>query len=147
MSSRVRLAHSVWPSVWGWKAVDIARRVPMVRKRLCQNLLVNLASWSETMDVGRPWRWKTWSKKIFAVSGAVAVVRVGTRCTIFEKVSTKTTMASKPDLVRGSCVMKSMALILLEDCADGEAGRIGGDDEGKCGVRDAENRSAGECGS
>src|SRR3954454_18637096 len=54
------------------------------------------------------WRWKTWSKKIFAVSGAVAVVRVGTRWTILEKVSTKTRMASKPDLVRGSCVMKSI---------------------------------------
>src|SRR3954451_8794246 len=114
MSSRVLLACSVWPSVWGWKVVDIASLVPMVRNKLCQNLLVNLASWSETMDVGRPWRRKTWSKKIFAVSGAVAVVHVGMRWTIFEKVSTKTMMASKPDLVRGSCVMKS-----IETCSQG----------------------------
>src|SRR5947199_5170275 len=76
MSSRVRLAHSVWPSDWGWKAVDITSLVPMVRNRLCQNLLVNLASWSEMIEVGRPWSRKTWSKNIFAVSGAVAVVRV-----------------------------------------------------------------------
>src|SRR3954447_16109041 len=108
MSSRVRLAHSVWPSDWGWKAVDITSLVPMVRNRLCQNLLVNLASRSEMIEVGRPWSQKMWSKNIFAVSGAVAVVHVGTRWTILEKVSTKTTMASKPDLVRGSCVMKSM---------------------------------------
>src|SRR3954471_20233398 len=114
MSSRVRLARSVWPSVWGWNAVDIASRVPKVWKRLCQNLLVNLASRSETMEVGRPWRRKTWSKKIFVVSGAVAVVHVGTRWTILEKVSTKTMMASKPDLVRGSCVMKS-----IETCSQG----------------------------
>src|SRR3954451_1830962 len=114
MSLRVRLARSVWPSVWGWNAVDIASRVPMVRKRLCQNLLVNLGSRSEMIEVGRPWSRKTLSKKILAVSGAVAVVREGTRWTILEKVSTKTTMASKPDLVRGSCVMKSM-----ETCSQG----------------------------
>src|SRR3954454_14764539 len=99
MSSRVRLARSVWPSVWGWNAVDIASLVPMVWNRLCQNLLVNLASRSETMDVGRLWRRKTWSKKIFAVSGAVAVVHVGTRWTILEKVLTKTKIALNPDLV------------------------------------------------
>src|SRR3954471_935352 len=114
MSSSVRLARSVWPLVCGWNAVDIASLVPMVRNRLCQNLLVNLASRSETMDVGRPWRWKMLSKKILAVSGAVAVVREGTRWTILEKVSTKTTMASKPDLVQGSCMMKSM-----ETCSQG----------------------------
>src|SRR4051794_27185438 len=114
MSSRVQLARSVWPSVWGWNAVDIASWVPKVRKRLCQNLLVNLASWLETMEVGRPWRQKTWSKKIFAVSGAVAVVCVGTRWTILEKVSTKMTMALNPDLVRGSYVMKS-----IETCSQG----------------------------
>ena len=27
--------------------------------------------------------------------------------------------------------LESVALVLLEDCADGEAGRIGGDDKGK----------------
>src|SRR4051812_29878126 len=89
----------------------------MVGKRHCQNLLVNLASRSETMDVGRLWRWKTWSKKIFTVSGAVAVVRVGMRWTILEKVLTKMAMASKPDLVRGSCVMKS-----IETCSQGHNG-------------------------
>src|SRR3954449_5263258 len=117
MSSRVRLARSVWPSVWGWNAVDIASRVPKVQKRLCQNLLVNLASRSEMIKVGRPWSRKTLSKKIFAVSGAVAVVREGTRWIIFEKVSTKMTMASNPDLVRGSCVMKS-----TETCSQGRDG-------------------------
>ena len=43
-----------------------------------------------------------------AVSGAVAVVLVGTKWTIFENVSTKTTIASCPALVLGSCVMKSI---------------------------------------
>src|SRR3954452_16897363 len=117
MSSRVWLARSVWPSVWGWKAVDIASLVPRVLKRDFQKRLVNLASRSETMDCGKPWSLKMWSKKRQAVSGAVAVVRVGTKWTILEKVSTKTTMASKPALVTGSWVMKSM-----ETCSHGALG-------------------------
>src|SRR4051794_25972025 len=92
----------------------MANQVPMVWNKLCQNWLVNLASRSEMMEEGRPWSLNTWSKKICAVSGAVVVVREGTRWTILEKVSTKTTMASNPDLVRGNWVMKSM-----ETCSHG----------------------------
>ena len=82
--------------------------VPKVLKRVCQNLLVNLASLLDTMDLGRPCNQKMYSKKSLAVSGAVAVVLVGAKCTILEKVSTKTTIASCPALVLGSWVMKSM---------------------------------------
>src|SRR5436305_11939201 len=86
----------------------MASLVPRVLKRVCQNLLVNLASLSDTMDWGRPCNRKMQSKKSLAVSGAVAVVLVGAKCTILEKVSTKTTMASCPALLLGSWVMKSM---------------------------------------
>src|SRR3954469_10908200 len=51
-------------------------------------------------------------------------------------------------LTGGECDrLGSTALVLLEDSADGEAGCVSGDDKGKCRVWDAENRSAGECGS
>src|SRR4051812_12581574 len=43
--------------------------------------------------------------------------------------------------------LESMALVLLENGADSEAGCISGDDKRECRVRDAENRSAGEGGS
>jgi hypothetical protein len=59
---------------------------------------------------GRPWSLNTWSKKILAVSGAVAVVLEGMRWTILENVSMKTMIASKPDLVHGSWVIKSMEI-------------------------------------
>ena len=48
------------------------------------------------------------SKNIRAVAGAVAVVVVGTKCTIFESMSTNTTMASCLPLVSGNCVIKSI---------------------------------------
>ena len=44
MSSRVQLVLSVWPSVCGWNAVDMASLVPRVLNRVFQNLLVNLES-------------------------------------------------------------------------------------------------------
>src|SRR3954470_17327164 len=102
MSSNVQFARSVWPSVCGWNAVDIANLVPIIWNSVFQNLLVNLASWSEMIDFGRPWSLKTLSKNNRAVSGAVAVVMVGAKWVILENVSTNTTMASNPTLVLGS---------------------------------------------
>ena len=88
MSLRVQFACSVWPSVWGWKAVNMANLVPRVLNKDFQNLLVNLGSWSVMMDFGRPWSWKMLLKNSVVVSGAVALVVVGMKCTIFKKVST-----------------------------------------------------------
>src|SRR3954467_1647380 len=86
----------------------MANLVPKVWNSAFQNLLVNLASRSEMMDLGKPWSLMMWSKNSWAVSGAVAVILVGAKCTIFENVSTNTTMASYPDLVVGSWTMKSI---------------------------------------
>src|SRR3954471_15389219 len=102
MSSRVRFACSVWPSVCGWNVVDIASLVPIVWNSIFQNLLVNLASRSEMMDLGRLWSLKTLLKNNRVVSGAVAVVMVGVKWVILENVSKNTTMASNPVLVLGS---------------------------------------------
>jgi hypothetical protein len=97
--------------------VDIASLVLRVLKRDFQKQLVNFTSQSDMIDWGRPCNLKTWSKKILAVSGVVAMVQVGMKCTILEKVSMKMMMASKPALVTGSCVMKSM-----DTCSQGVLG-------------------------
>ena len=95
----------------------MVRHVLRVLKRDFQKQLVNLASWSEMINLGRLCNLKMRSKKILAVLGAVVVVQVGTKCTILENMSMKMIMASKPALVMGSCVMKSM-----DTCSHGVLG-------------------------
>jgi hypothetical protein len=63
--------------------MDITSLVPRVLKRDFQKQLMNFASLSNMIDWGRPCNLKTWSKKMWVVSGVVAMVWVGTKCTIF----------------------------------------------------------------
>lgn len=111
MSSRVRFVLSVCPSVCGWKAVDMDSLTPVSLNSVRQNLLVNFVSRSDMMAFGSPCSRNMLSKNSLAVFGAVVVVSVGIRCTIFDSRSTTTRMASCPFLVSGSCVMKSMEII------------------------------------
>jgi len=51
----VWLRHSVCPSVWGCKAVDILGRMPDSLRNSCQVLEVNRESRSETISEGSLW--------------------------------------------------------------------------------------------
>ena len=51
---RERLVTSVWPSVWGWNAVENWSVVPIKRHRVREKLLVNRTSRSEMMLRGTP---------------------------------------------------------------------------------------------
>ena len=46
---------SVVPSICGWNTVDMSSLVPMSLCSSCQNVDVNLVSWSNTIDLGTPW--------------------------------------------------------------------------------------------
>ena len=82
--------------------------VPKCLKTLCQNLLVNFESQSDTITLGSPWFRKIVIKKNFATSRAVADICIGWQCALLESRSTNTTMASCPCLVKGNCTIKSM---------------------------------------
>ena len=44
MCTIILLTTSVWPLVWGWKAVDLVSLVSNIDQRLYQNVLRNLFS-------------------------------------------------------------------------------------------------------
>ena len=52
--STLRIVISVWPSVYGWKAVHIFNYVPSNRISSYQKRAVNLGSRSDTIDKGIP---------------------------------------------------------------------------------------------
>ena len=68
MCTIIRLMTSVWPSVWGWKAVNFVSLVSNRDQRLDQKVLRYLLSWSEMMVCGIPKWTHTHSKKILVVS-------------------------------------------------------------------------------
>jgi hypothetical protein len=68
MCTIILLTTSVWPSVWGWKVVDLVSLVSNIDQRLDQNVLRNLLSRSEIMDCGIPKCTHTHSKKSLAVA-------------------------------------------------------------------------------
>ena len=51
-----RFAASVWPSDYGWNAVDMWSLVPIKRMSFRQNADVKTGSRSETSDYGTPCR-------------------------------------------------------------------------------------------
>jgi hypothetical protein len=65
------LTTSVWPSVWGWKAVDLVSLVSNSDQRLDQNVLRNRLSRSEMMVCGIPKCTHTHSKKSLVVASVV----------------------------------------------------------------------------
>ena len=65
------LMTSVWPSVWGWKAMELVSLVSSIDQRLDQNVLRNLLSRYDMIDCGIPKCTHTHSKKILVVASNV----------------------------------------------------------------------------
>ena len=99
---------SVWPSVYGWNAVDIFKSVPSIRISSCQNLAVNLGLRSDTMLYGTPCNRTIFSRYAFAHAAALVSAVNGIKCVCFENLSTTTYTESPPTLFYGISVMKSM---------------------------------------
>jgi hypothetical protein len=67
----IRFMTSIWPSVWGWKFLDLVSLVSISDQRLDQNVLRNRLSRYETMVYGIPKCTQTHSKKILVVASTV----------------------------------------------------------------------------
>jgi hypothetical protein len=67
MCTIIRLTNSIWPSIWGWKEVDLVILVSDNDQRLEQNVLRNVLSRSEAMVCGIQKWTHTRSKKILVV--------------------------------------------------------------------------------
>jgi hypothetical protein len=91
----------VWPSVWGWKVVDLVSLVSSSDQRLDQNVLRNRLSRSEMMVCGIPKCTHTHSKKSLVVASTVMLFLQATIITILENRSTTTKTQSFPCLVEG----------------------------------------------
>jgi hypothetical protein len=92
---------SVWPSVWGWKAVDLVSLVSNIDQRLDQYVLRNLLSQSEMIDRGIPKCTHTHSKKSLVVASAVTFFLQAAIMAIFENLSKTMKAQSLPFLVEG----------------------------------------------
>ena len=92
---------SVWPSVCGWKAVDLVSLVSNIDQRLDQNVLRNLLSRSEIIDCGIPKCTHTHLKKSLVMAFAMILFLQATIMAIFENLSTTTKTQSFPCLVEG----------------------------------------------
>jgi hypothetical protein len=90
---------SVWPSIWGWKAMDLVSLVSSSDQRLDQNVLINQLSRSKTMVFVIPKCTQTCSKNILAVASAVILFLQATRIAILRNRSTTTKTQSFPLLV------------------------------------------------
>ena len=95
------LTTYVWPSVWGWKYMDLVSLVSNIDQRLDQNVLRNLLSQSDMIDCGIPKCTHNCSKKSLAVASAVIFFLQVAIMAIFENLSTTTKTQSFPFLVEG----------------------------------------------
>ena len=95
------LTTPVWPSVWGWKAVDLVSLVSKIDQRLDKNVLRNLLSRFDMIDCGIPKCIHTRSKKSLVVASVVIFFLQDTIMAIFENLSTTTKTQSFPCLVEG----------------------------------------------
>jgi hypothetical protein len=101
MCTIIRLMTSVWPSVCGWKAVDLVILVSNIDRRLDKNVLRNLLSRSEMIDCGIPKCTYTRSKKSLAMASAMILFLQAIIMDIFKNLSTTTKTQSFPCLVEG----------------------------------------------
>jgi hypothetical protein len=106
----IRLTTSVWPSVWGWKEVDLVSLVSSSDQRLDQNVLRNRLSRSETMVCWIPKCTQTRSKKILEVAFVVMFFLQAVIIAILEKRSTTTKTQPLPLLVDGRPDMLSIEM-------------------------------------
>ena len=88
MCTIILLMTSVWPSVWGWKVVDLVSLVYSIDQRLDQNVLRNLLSRSDMIYCGIPKCTHTHSKKSLAVASAMIFFLQAAIMAIFENLST-----------------------------------------------------------
>src|SRR5437773_5187256 len=84
----MRLRASDWPSVWGWKAVDILLFRILYAQTSLQKSDVMRESRSETTPLGVPKRHSTCSKNSSAKSAAEVSSRVGMNSAYFVNRST-----------------------------------------------------------
>ena len=101
MCTIILLTTSVWPSVWGWKDVDLVSLVSNIDQRLDQNMLRNLLSRYDMIECGIPMCTHTRSKKSLAMDSAVIFFLQAAIMAIFENLSTTTKTQSFPYLVEG----------------------------------------------
>ena len=87
---------SVCPSVCGWYAVLMRKRVPLIRKISRQKELRNTGSLSKTMLRENPWCLQTKSRNRDATLKAEKFVGNAPRWTPFEYLSTMTRMTVNP---------------------------------------------------
>ena len=95
------LTTSVWPSIWGWKVVDLVSLVSSIDQRLGQNVLRNLLSRFEMIYCGIQKCTHTHSKKSLAVVSAMIFFLQAAIMAIFENLLTTTKTQSFPCLVEG----------------------------------------------
>jgi hypothetical protein len=86
----IQLMTSFWPSIWGWKEVDLVILVYSSDQRLYQNVLRNRMSQSKIMVCGIQKCTHTHLKKILAVYSTMMFFLQEARITILEKRSTTT---------------------------------------------------------
>jgi len=101
MCTIILLTTSIWPLVWGWKALDLVSLVSSIDQRLDKNVLRNLLSQSEMIECGSPKCTHTHSKKSLAVDFVVILFLQATIMAIFENLSTTIKTQSLPCLVEG----------------------------------------------
>ena len=101
MCTIIPLTTFVWPSIWGWKVVDLVSLVSNIDQRLDQNVLRNLLSRSDMIDCGIPKGTRTHSKKILVVASIVIFFLQAVIMAIFKNPSMTTKTQSFPCLVEG----------------------------------------------
>ena len=87
MCMTILFKTSVWPSIWGWKVVDLVSLVSSIDQRLDQNVLRNLLSQFEMIDPGIPKCTHTRSRKILVVDSVVIFFLQAAIMAIFENLS------------------------------------------------------------
>ena len=97
----IMLTTSVWPSVWGWKVVDIVSLVSRIDERLDQNVLRNLLSRYGMIGCGIPKCTHTHSKKSLEAASTVIFFLQAAIMAIFKNLSMTTKKLSFPCLVEG----------------------------------------------
>ena len=108
--SITRCARSVYPSLYGWNAVEKANLVRKIAISARQKALVHRGSRSEISSCGTPKSRTTRSKKMRATSPAPRLsspIRQGVSRTSLVSRSTQVNTQLYP-LTSGKCVIKSM---------------------------------------
>ena len=108
--STLCIVRSVYPSVYGWKAVDIFKLVPSSRINSFQNLAVNRGSRSDTIDSGIPCKRTILFKYVLAQVVALVSNGNGIKCVCLLNLSTTTNTESPPTLFYGISVIKSILM-------------------------------------